>query len=436
MAADTAREPLRQRGEASLLLNDFDARLRRELVRFPVLILKGCSAVSQEDRNNDVWTVRRALGWTCGYLERKGDGNPRVSSEWLLSEACGLSRIDLYMNPDRPLERGELDTLHDYVLRRGKGEPLQYITGEAPFRYLTVKVRPGVLIPRPETEVLVSEALACLPPAARREAAWNAEASAQEAAAVAELKARIEQARAAEAAEQRLAAGADGGENAGAFSAEAAADDGEEAPRGASSDASPAAFREGVDAPAGSADSQEASGPEGDPFLLVADICTGSGCIACSIASERPDTRVIAVDLAPEAVALARENAEALGLSDRVKVISGDLGSSIPERYLGRFDLIVSNPPYVPTAVLDDIPHEVSAFEPALALDGGADGLDLFRRMAPWAHRALKAGGAFACELHETHLEEAAAIARGAGFADARIVRDLADRPRVLVCRA
>ena len=86
--------------------------------------------------------------------------------------------------------------------------------------------------------------------------------------------------------------------------------------------------------------------------------------------------------------------------------------------------------------MLDDIPHEVSAFEPALALDGGADGLDLFRRLAPWAHRALKAGGAFACELHETHLEEAAAIARGAGFADARIVRDLADRPRVLVCRA
>ena len=391
--------------------------------------------MSQEDRDNDVWTVGRALGWMCGYLERKGDGNPRVSAEWLLSEACGLSRIDLYMNPDRPLERDELDTLHDYVLRRGKGEPLQYITGEAPFRYLTVKVRPGVLIPRPETEVLVSEALACLPPAAKREAAWNAEASAQEAAAVAELKARIEQARAAEAAEQRLAAGAEHSEGADASSAEAAAGVAAETVDAASSDAASDAFRGSADAPVDPADADAASGQEGDPFFLVADICTGSGCIACSIASERADTRVIAVDLASEAIALARENVDALGFSDRVKVIAGDLGSTIPDRYLGRFDLIVSNPPYVPTAVLDGIPREVSAFEPALALDGGADGLDLFRRLAPWAHHALKDGGAFACELHETHLDEAERIARDCGFSEARIVRDLADRPRVLVCR-
>ena len=391
--------------------------------------------VSQNEENVDVWTVRRALDWTCGYLERKGDGNPRVSAEWLLSEACGLSRIDLYMNPDRPLERDELDTLHDYVLRRGKGEPLQYITGEAPFRYLTVKVRPGVLIPRPETEVLVSEALACLPAAAKREASWSAEASAQEAAAVAELKARIEEARAAEAAAQRLAAEAERGEGADASSAEAAAGLAAEGLDAASSDTAYDAFRGGADVPVDPAGAQKPSGPEGDPFFLVADICTGSGCIACSIASERADTRVIAVDLASEAIALARENVDALGLSDRVKVIAGDLGSTIPDRYLGRFDLIVSNPPYVPTAVLDGIPREVSAFEPALALDGGADGLDLFRRLAPWAHHALKDGGAFACELHETHLDEAERIARDCGFSEARIVRDLADRPRVLVCR-
>lgn len=362
-----------------------------------------CSCqVSEEEKKDDIWTIKRTLDWTSAYLTRKGDANPRVSAEWLLSEACGLTRIDLYMNPERPLDREELGVLHEYVLRRGKGEPLQYITGEAPFRYLSVKVRPGVLIPRPETEVLVSEALACLPPAAKREASWNAEASAQEAAAIAEWKARIEEALAVERGEVATRV-------AGHSSKPVEAED-------------PIVHDENGDARSAS-------------YFLVADICTGTGCIACSIASERPDTRVIAVDLSSDAVSLARENAETLGLSDSIKVIQGDLGEPIPERYLGRFDLVVSNPPYVPTGVLREIPREVSEFEPMIALDGGADGLDLFRRLAPWARRALKPEGAFACELHETHLDAAAAIAREAGFERVRAVRDLADRPRVLICR-
>lgn len=387
--------------------------------------------------SEEVWTVKRALDWVRGYLERKGDGNPRVSSEWLLSEVCGLSRMGLYLNPERPLDRAELDVLHDYVIRRGKGEPLQYITGEAPFRHLVVKVRPGVLIPRPETEVLVSEALACLPAAAKREARWNAEAFEQEAAAVADLKARIAAAH-AEMGEDV----ADPGEGGEGDAVRQAAAEGRDAERGLPEegtataaadsadvgDPAPADGAAGAPTPAGSAQPSEG-------FLLVADICTGTGCIACSIASERPDARVIAVDLAPEAVSLARDNADALGLSDKVKVLQGDLGGPIPKRYLGRFDLVVSNPPYIPTEVLDVMPREVADFEPELALDGGADGLDLFRRLAPWARLALKPGGAFACELHETCLDTAAAIARAAGFDQARIVDDLAGRPRVLVCR-
>lgn len=124
---------------------------------------------------NDIWTIQAALDWTVGYLERKGDENPRLSAQWLLSEATGLSRIELYANFEQPLSMEERDVLRAYVTRRGKGEPLQYITGEVGFRHITVKVRPGVLIPRPETEVLVSEALALLPAAPKRVAqhAWS-----------------------------------------------------------------------------------------------------------------------------------------------------------------------------------------------------------------------------------------------------------------------
>ncbi len=123
------------------------------------------------------WTVKSALDWTTEYLEGKGDENPLLSSQWLLGEATGLSRVQLYMNYDRPLSEDERGVLRDYVRRRGSGEPLQYITGEVAFRHITVKVRPGVLIPRPETEVLVSEVLAALPAPCPRDVAWNPEAA-------------------------------------------------------------------------------------------------------------------------------------------------------------------------------------------------------------------------------------------------------------------
>lgn len=297
----------------------------------------------------DIWTIKAALDWTEGYLGRKGDENPRLSAQWLMSQATGLSRIQLYAQFDRPLSLEERDVLRDYVARRGAGEPLQYITGEVGFRHITVKVRPGVLIPRPETEVLVSEALTLLPAAEK--------------------------------------------------------------------------YNE-FDEPA-----------EGARELLVADICTGSGCIACSIAHEHPRAMVVATDIAPEAAALARENAEALGLAERISVFEGDLGACVPSELLGAIDLVVSNPPYIPTAVLSEIPREVTDYEPALALDGGADGLAVFYRLLEWCKVALTPGGAFAFELHETCLAAAASKAQQEGFGDVRVVEDLAGRPRVLTGR-
>ena len=289
----------------------------------------------------DIWTVKAALDWTTGYLERKGDASPRVSAQRLIAHACGLSRIELYTNLDRPLTQDERSVLRDYVKRRAEGEPLQYIVGEVGFRFLAIEVARGVLIPRPETEVLVSELLQLLPEP-----------------------------------------------------------------------------REGA-------------------VLRIADVGCGSGCIACSIASECPDTLVYALDISPEALALSRRNVERCGVEDRVAVIESDMLAGLDEALIGALDAIISNPPYIPTGVLSEIPREVADFEPALALDGGQDGLEAFRMLLGQARVYLKSGGILAVELHEECLDAAAELALEAGFADVRIHPDLAGKPRVLTaCRA
>lgn len=283
---------------------------------------------------DDVWTIRRMMEWMNSYLSEKGDENPLISTRWLLSDATGLGFMELYTDIDRPLSIEERAVLRESVKRRAAGEPLQYIVGKVGFRYIEVIVESGVLIPRPETEVLVSAALEQL--------------------------------------------------------------------------------------------------PQTEP-LLIADLCTGSGCIACSVAQERADARVIATDISAKAVSLARRNARSLGLEDRVEVIQCSLGEGLDAELLGTFDAIIANPPYVPTAILATLPKEVSTYEPPEALDGGADGLDLFRAMTLWASAALSDSGILAVELHETTLDTAASLAEDAGFVKTRIYEDLAGRPRVLV---
>lgn len=303
---------------------------------------------------DDIWTIKAALDWTVSYLAAKGDANARLSAEWLIAQATGLSRIELYVNFDKPLSMPERDILREFVARRAKGEPLQLISGCAPFRYLTVKVAPGVLIPRPETEVLVSEALSEL-----------------------HLPRVSDHVRQSEEGEVIVSAEL--------------------------------------------------------PDIKVIDLCTGSGCIACAIASEYPAATVLALDISDEAIALARENVEALGLTERVEVRKSDLFDALSADEQGGFDLLISNPPYVPSAVIDTLDREVVDFEPRLALDGGADGLDLVRRFLPDAFAALKPGALMALELFEDHMEAAAKIVCTAGFEDVRIANDLTGRPRVLV---
>lgn len=361
------------------------------------------------------WTIRNALEWTEGYLTDKGDENPRLSAQWLLSDATGLSRTSLFMNYDRPLSSDERTVLHEYVARRGAGEPLQYITGEVAFRHIPLKVRPGVLIPRPETEVLVSEVLSFLPAPSKREAKWNVDAATQEREAIESIKQALAQAQESLPENRHEVSGA---VRDSAISDKVAAS------------AHPKKPEEDLEEVSDTEPAPPARHPQP---LLVADLCTGSGCIACSLAFEHPDVRVIATDIDPHAVALAQENIDALNLGQRVAVIRCNLGDGIGTKRLGTFDAVVANPPYIPSALLREIPREVTDYEPVCALDGGSDGLACFVPLAQWALTALKPGGLLACELYEGHLDEAAAVAEALGFNILSLVDDLAGRPRVLL---
>jgi len=280
-----------------------------------------------------VWTVKDALDWTVAYFERAGVEAPRRSAEWLLSAATGLSRVEVYAFHERPLTDEERATLRGSVKRRAAGEPLQYVTGEMPFRHLVVHVEPGVFIPRPETEVLVDVALDALA---------------------------------------------------------------------------------GIEAP------------------VVLEACTGSGCIACAIATERPDARVVATEVAPRSAAVARGNVERLGVADRVTVYECDLFADVPAELRGAVDLVVANPPYIPSGELPGLPAEVLGHEPHLALDGGADGLDVVRRIAEQALGWLAPGGVVAMEIDET-CGEAASKGLGEWYQEVRVMQDLAGRDRVVV---
>ncbi len=158
------------------------------------------------------------------------------------------------------------------------------------------------------------------------------------------------------------------------------------------------------------------------------DLCTGSGALGITLALERRGARVVATDLSADALAVAAENAAALGAA--VELRQGDLFAAVPAG--ARFDVVVSNPPYVPTGELAGLPAEVRR-EPRGALDGGPDGLSLLRRIVAGAPERLVAGGALILEMHEGHLEALPRLCLAAGFARAEARRDLAGLPRLVI---
>ena len=406
---------------------------------------------------NEIWTIKRCLEWTKEYLAEHGEEHPRLSAEWLLCAATGLARIDLYMRMDKTLDAAQLETMHAAVVRRAKGEPLQYITGSTQFRMIDVACAPGVLIPRPETEMLVEEVLNYLdaevlsPEAAARqrvELPWNdeVEQARKAEAALADERATAERRAANLTAADEAALGSDvlGSR---AYAEELADREAEEAAvRAAEAEAvetpEPELDEYGIaiedndqqTTPAQNAAEANVSAPAEPRTARVLEVGCGTGCISLSLAWERRGhVTCTATDIEPRAIDLATKNRDALGLtSDEVAFSLTNLVSSIPREEWGTFDVLVSNPPYIPTDVMRSLPHEVKDFEPDLALEGGADGLDIFRRLLNAAPYMLRAGGLFACELYEGALDAAAELCRQAGLSDVRIVHDLTDRPRIV----
>lgn len=383
---------------------------------------------------NETWTIRRCLDWTRDYLKDRGDERPRLSAEWLLSGVTGLSRTEIYVNFDKPMSSEELAAMHTAVVRRAKGEPLQYIIGETSFRTIDVMCEPGVLIPRPETELLVEEVLAYLDrevigaaPAAERgrvELPWNAEVEAALQAEIAAAKEKDE----APVVERELRDDDFDTLEDGEGTIETA--DSAEGDAGVSGAASVEKGEFSKGAPAQDGESGQTR------CARVLEVGCGTGCISLSIASERSGrAQCVAIDIEPRAVDLSIRNRDALGISPAdVDVRLGNLVSPLNrETEWGTFDVLVSNPPYIPSAVMESLPHEVADFEPALALDGGADGLDIFRRLVNAAPHMLRPGGLLACELYEGHLDAAADLCRSAGMHDVRIVDDFTGRPRIVL---
>ncbi len=281
-------------------------------------------------------TVLDLLQKGTDYLERNRVENARLEAERLIAAALNMTRVELYLKFDRPCTAPEKELLRDQLARRAKGEPLQYILGYADFFNSRLKVRPGVLIPRPETELII------------------------------------------ELARQHM--------------------------------------------------------PEGG-FVNGMDIGCGSGALALTLLKENIVKRMVAVDISPDAIAVTRENAEAMELGkDRLRVVQANAFNGSLKAYEadGGADLIVSNPPYIRDDEWSSLQREITEYEPRIALLSGSDGLDAHRALAAALPGWLKEGGFFLGEIGESQGDDASRLHR-AWSAKVELAQDLTGRDRVVI---
>jgi release factor glutamine methyltransferase len=340
-------------------------------------------------------TIDRLVAEASAALSAAGISSPRLDAELLLATVSGLNRTALYVRGREALSPRCTEQFRGLLRRRVGREPLQYIVGRQEFWSLEFLVTPNVLVPRPETELLVEGALSvigCDGPSRRRQK---------------------------RAAPQGEPTGALRLESNDSWTVRA------EALEARSSQLAPSPPRQEAESRA-------------EP-LRVCDVGTGSGCIAIALAHELaqaqaralPDAEVWALDVSPRALAVAELNAQRLGVANRIHLGRSDLLAAVATQ---RFDVIVSNPPYLTVMDLANLQPEV-AFEPRTALDGGADGLDIIRRLLATAPDHLVAGGWLLMEIGALQATAVVDLARASSFSDVSFRCDYAGLPRILVAR-
>ncbi len=287
-------------------------------------------------RQSAPWTILRVLQWAESHLQQKGISEPRSGASVLLAHCLGCTRLDLYLRHDKPLTAEELGCYKRLLRRRLAHEPTQYITGHQEFWSLDFIVNPAVLIPRPETELIV--------------------------------EAVIRHVR---------------------------------------------------------------NHPESGRWHQLLDVGTGSGVLAVALAKELPHLQITASDASPEALAVARLNSERHGVQDRVTLVQGDLLTALDP--LGSFDIVVANPPYVPTATWEQLPPEIRDHEPRLALDGGPDGLEVIHRLVYEVPPFLRSGGFLALEVGQGQAESVVQLLEATqAFSSTSIIPDYQHIGRVV----
>lgn len=257
---------------------------------------------------------------------------PRLDVETLLQKALGVDRLYILLNLDKDLSEDEEKTFNKFIEERLNNRPIAYIVGNREFMGLDFYVQEGVLIPRPDTEVLVEEVIE-----------------------IAKDKGQIE----------------------------------------------------------------------------ILDIGTGSGAITVSLAKYLENAKLTSVDISEIALEIAKKNAISNNVEDRINFVKSDLFSSLNKNQ--KFDIIVSNPPYIKREVIDTLDKQVKDFEPYNALEGGIDGLDFYRAITTQAKDYLKEGGVLAYEVGHDQSEDVSKLMEMDGYTNIYTRKDLQQIDRVVI---